>query len=286
MAFLDTKDYSESFKLLKQLLTRSPEFEACRVAIRSIARETGLPEAVAFYHEESSEIVKSMTADIEDGPDPAAVTVDLRTGEAEAIRRSLVHFGLCHIKNACDRDVLERTLISIKNKDHLRFPSILDEETRAGVERLFLFDVREIIEAALNLKMRFDHDASVVRRVDPKDGATFTPFHQDTTAFRKPLVNAWTALTPAGGDYPTMQFVKKRIGVAEQTTMSRPDYALVGLEEEFVLTKYGELLYEPADVEPGDCVLFLGTTIHRSSNLAGAREPRYSLEVRWSHDPA
>jgi hypothetical protein len=57
---------------------------------------------------------------------------------------------------------------------------------------------------------------------------------------------------------------------------------LIEIEEAYVQAKYGDLLYEVADARPGDCVIFLGTTIHRSANLRDATRPRYNAELRWS----
>jgi hypothetical protein len=108
------------------------------------------------------------------------------------------------------------------------------------------------------------------------------PFHQDSTAFTKSLFNIWTPVTPAGGDYPSLQLVRKLVTVAEQTRLFEGEYNLIEIEAERVMEKYGDLLFEVEAAEPGDCVMFYGTTIHRSCNLERSTKPRFNIETRWS----
>jgi hypothetical protein len=59
----------------------------------------------------------------------------------------------------------------------------------------------------------------------------------------------------------------------------------VEIAQASVLDRYQGLLYEYHSQTPGDCVIFLGSTLHRTSNLRAATQDRMSLEVRYSRSP-
>lgn len=186
------------------------------------------------------------------------------------------------MKNATDPAVASDILAHLQSIDHVSFPMNLPPYARQKCDGLLQFDAAFVINALLPEEGRIDYSASVVRRVDPANARTFTPFHQDTTAFQKAVVNIWTPLTPAGGDYPTMEFVKRRLKSAEDTLPGADEYNLIRIDDKTVLEKFKGEFYEPHDVLPGECIIFLGTTIHRSTNQERATKTRYSLEIRWS----
>jgi hypothetical protein len=146
----------------------------------------------------------------------------------------------------------------------------------------YRFDPAVVMSEILGREARYDTNLSFVRNVRPDSADSFLPYHQDTTAFGRLIANVWAPLTPAGGDYPSLEFVRKRITINEQTKLQGGRHGVIEIDEAYVQEKYGDLLLEVADARPGDCVIFLGTTIHRSANLRDATLPRYNAELRWS----
>ncbi len=271
-----------AFQMYEELLRRDPALPGCRENIRVLARFMAVPEAVAFYAAESAEIAQSLPCFRVDDANKVQVVVDLAHQPADDVFEALNRFGVCHVRNGCDVAVARTVFARVQNDDHPYFPSVFVPDVVEALGGLFRFDAQDIVARTLGRPAALDVSSSTVRKVDPSDEDSFTPFHQDATAFQKLLVNIWTPLTPAGGEYPSIQFVTKRIQIAEQTMLERKNYNLIAIEDDHVFEKYGDLLYEITDAAPGDCVIFLGTTIHRSTNLAQATKPRFNLEVRWA----
>ncbi len=195
---------------------------------------------------------------------------------------ALIKNGFCVIRDGCDPDVVASARRHIDGAAFNAFPAVFDQTLVDLVDRLFRFDAVQIVRDVLKYPASLDLQCCMVRRVSPVTPTTFTPFHQDVTAFFKAVVNIWTPLTPAGGEYPSIEFIRKRITRAEQTKIFDGEYNLVEIDEAVVLEKYGDALFELTTAKPGDCVMFLGSTIHRSSNLRNATQTRYNLEVRWA----
>jgi len=209
--------------------------------------------------------------------------VDLNKESHSKIISSLYQHGFCHIRNGINvgptQDILQYLLANAATFD---FPIGFTPYIAERCASLIRFDALAVVNAFLPKPGALDIRHSVVRKVDPGAARSFTPFHQDATAFHKAIVNIWTPLTPAGGDYPTLELVKRRLAIAEATLETSDGYNLVKIDDAEILRKYQGDLYEPSNVAPGECIIFLGTTIHRSTNLKASTKPRYSLEVRWS----
>lgn len=282
VALTEAGDAAGAMTIFSELLRRDPSDEDVRRNVSSIAREFGLPEAVARYRETTEEIVKALPAYVGSGGPKASLLVDLARQSVDAVYEALNQTGLCHVKGGCDPVVVEALLKRVQGPDYTVYPAVFVEDVIAALPKLYRFDARKLASDSLGRPADLDLRSSTVRKVDPSDADSFTPFHQDVTAFQRLLVNIWTPLTRAGGEYPTVQFVAKRIQHVEQTMLSRPGYVLIAIEEAQILKKYQDLLYEATNVEPGDCIVFLGTTIHRSTNLDRATKPRFNLEARWA----
>ena len=273
--------HQEAFEIYLSLLPNSPDPGFVKRNILVLARKYLLPDAIAFVARTTNEMLdgystkRSLTAN--------AVEIDYRGPmDDAAVVSAVLTNGLCVVRHGCEQQAAEQALRYVANEMQADFPAHFDDEILALIPGMFRFDAKRLAREILKYSSELDLKSCVARCVRAGDGKTFTPFHQDVTAFLKAVVNIWTPLTPAGGDYPSMEFVKKRIGRAEQTKITEGAYNLIEIEESYVMEKYGDLLYRLESASPGDCVIFLGSTIHRSSNLAGATKDRYNLEVRFS----
>lgn len=282
VALVEVGDPAGAMAIYAELLRRDPTDQDARSNVRSIARTYGLPAAVAIYRETTQAILEALPAYANAAASKVGVIVDLTRQSIEDVFESLNQRGVCHIVGGCDPEVVGALLNRVRMPDHPSYPAAFVEDVVASIPRLFRFNARKLVSDSLGRPVEMDLSSSTVRKVDPADADSFTPFHQDVTAFQRLLVNIWVPLTPAGGDYPTVQFVAKRIQRIEQTMLARPGYNLIAIEETGILERYGDCLYEAAEVAPGDCVIFLGTTIHRSTNMDRATKSRYNLEVRWT----
>lgn len=282
VAMIDADDPAGAMAIYAELLRRDPADQEAHRNVLSIARTHGLPAAVTVYRDTTQAIIESLPVYAAATEPKADVIVDLARQPIQDVFEALNQRGVCHVIGGCDPEVVGALLNRVQMPDHTFYPAMFGEEVVASIPRLFRFDARKLISNSLGRPVEMDLSSSTVRKVDPADADSFTPFHQDVTAFQRLLVNIWVPLTPAGGDYPTVQFVAKRIQHIEQTMLSRPGYNLIAIEETGILERYGDCLYEATEVAPGDCVIFLGTTIHRSTNLDRATKSRYNLEVRWT----
>ncbi len=282
--FIGHRDFATAFDLLDTLLKENPDDPDALSNIQHLARRECYQPAVEYFHSRARKIAQRRYVGVESGNVAAPHTVIWTEGAQAKILASLKANGFCFIRNGCNRDAAERMLTQLVglHESGSTFPVHFNETVSAEVAGLYAFDPAQIIEGFTWSRFVVDHAICVGRRVTPERHETFVPFHQDSTAFHKPLFNIWTPLTPAGGLYPSVQFVRKLVTDAEQTKLFQGAYNLVEIAEDYVMEKYGDLLFEVEDAQPGDCVMFYGTTIHRSCNLREATLPRYNIEVRWS----
>lgn len=201
------------------------------------------------------------------------------------IAQSLLDHGVCVIHDACDPAVIDALKRYLTTELKTAFPASFDARILHLVSQLYRVDLPAIMEKAFDGPSAINVAACVARKVSPNDRESQTPFHQDVSAFLAPVINVWTPLTGSGGDFPSIQFVRKRINAVEETILAAGQYNQVEIAEASVLDRYQALLYEYESPTPGDCVIFLGSTIHRTSNLRQATKDRMSLEVRYSRSP-
>lgn len=273
--------HQEAFDVYASLLPSSPDPGVITRNILVLARTYMLPDAIAFVARTTTEMLdgystkRSLAAN--------AVEIEYRGPmDDAALVSAVLTNGFCVVRQGCAQDVVARALRYVSSDMQSDFPADFDDEILGFVAGMFRFDAKRLVREILKYSSELDLKSCVARHVRAGAAQTFTPFHQDVTAFLKAVVNIWAPLTPAGGDYPSMEFVRKRIGRAEQTKITEGDYNLIEIEESYVREKYGDLLYRLESASPGDCVIFLGSTIHRSSNLEAATKDRYNLEVRFS----
>jgi tetratricopeptide (TPR) repeat protein len=283
-AFMSVGDFAEALRLFKKCLELEPNFSHPRMNIRHLAMIEGYAPAIDYLQLDSNQIAGFTLARRRFSGSDVPVELCWTGAESEAIIDSLLTNGLCLIRGGC---ALERTQEILAHMQALvaggtEFPIGYTPEIWANLEGLFRFDPAAIIQQIVGRPFRIDETLCVGRRVRPERSQSFVPFHQDSTAFSKALFNVWSPMTPAGGAYPSVQFVRKLITIAEQTKLFEGEYNLIEIDADFVRRKYGPLLYEVADAQPGDCVMFYGTTIHRSCNMERATETRFNIETRWS----
>ena len=273
--------YQEAFEIYAALLPTSPEPGSIMQNIFALARVHMVPDAINFVAKSTNDMLDGYSTKRSAAPE--SVELDYH-GEADdaALVNTVLSKGFCVVRQGCKLDVVERAHRYVSSELQAGFPADFDDQTIALVSELFRFDTKRVVRDILKYSSEMDLMRCVIRRVRAGTASTFTPFHQDVAAFFKAVLNIWVPLTPAGGEYPTIDFIKKRIGRAEQTKITDGEYNLVEIEEAYVMEKYGELLYTLENASPGDCVIFLGSTIHRSSNLAQATKDRFNLEVRFS----
>lgn len=280
------KRIDEAFDMFKAALELDPDLGPARANILHLARGENHPGAIAYIERQSAAIAAAtpIAAPQPDGAPTPPYRVVWTGLETEAISASIQIHGFCYVKQACVPEVVARLRAHMESlhEEGLDFPIILSEEAQQAVEQVFLFDPRAVLKRLALPNLKIDPSVSAMRRVSLERSRNVTPFHQDSTAFQRLLYNTWIPLTPAGGDYPSIQFVAKTINVAEQTKLFDGEFNGVEIDADFVMQKYGDLLRTVDDAEPGDCVMFCGTTIHRSHGVEAAIHPRFNIEVRWS----
>lgn len=285
IALGDTKD---AFDIYVACLPDAPDAEQRKSLISNItllARGSNDPAMVAQVEALKGAMIDDYADPIgaPQGPDLIEFSSPQSRLEELAVASALLKNGFCVLRDACDRETLAEMKRRIESDPGIRFPASFDDQIFPLLDGLFRFDPLAIISRAMKKEAALDKDACVIRRVKVDNLESQTPFHQDISAFLKPVINIWTPLTPAGGAYPSLELVRLRVNEIEQTILKQGQYNQVEIEERYVMARYGDRLYQFEAAEPGDCVIFLGSTIHRSSNLRHATQERLSVEVRYAH---
>lgn len=281
-AYYELGQLQAAFELFRDIQREQPDMVRSAKYLRMLANQDGLPEAIAFIQEVGNFPTQPMAHLDELATGPTPWLTSWPESGAQAVVRSVARNGFCVVKQACATPALERLLKRLSASPGLSFPMPLRAMGVEEAEPLFTFDVAALMSEILGKPATVNHEVSCARRVNPEMSDSFTPFHQDMTAFMEFTANIWVPLTPAGGDYPSLELVRKRITEREQVVLSGGEYNLIEIAPSTVEARYPDLLYEVQSTEPGDCVIFLGSTIHRSSNLAKATKTRFNLEIRWS----
>lgn len=120
-----------------------------------------------------------------------------------------------------------------------------------------------------------------LRRVAAVYPETAVPFHQDVQAFGRLLINAWTPLTIAGGDAPGLELVVARVRDLPDTDAADDQYDTLQISEATVRERFPDDAIVRPEMVPGDVLVFLGTTIHRTYIRPDMSEQRLSLELRF-----
>ena len=120
-----------------------------------------------------------------------------------------------------------------------------------------------------------------LRRVAAVWPETAVPFHQDVQAFGRLLINAWTPLTPCGRDAPGLELVVARLRDLAETVPASTQYDELQISEETVRARFGDESIIRPEMAPGDVLILLGTTIHRTYIRPEMSEQRLSLELRF-----
>jgi hypothetical protein len=124
---------------------------------------------------------------------------------------------------------------------------------------------------------------TAIRRVMPGDAATVLPFHQDQAVLIRPSLNLWVALTRCGRTAPGLEIaVSNRTDLLETYSPEETQFATnrSQIKPELVEKTFGsDALWRP-EFEPGDAMIFKGTTVHRSHVTTAMTESRLDAEMR------
>jgi hypothetical protein len=181
------------------------------------------------------------------------------------------------------------------------FSSLSEDERRIKTRRLstiyleilaqYAGPIDQIIANARILKLAMTylgnqprpHENSFVRELVPGPEIQSLPFHQDQTILQAPLLNIWAPLDPCGITAPGLELVLTRDCRLREVSGSSADLIpveRVRLDEHSVVKDFGtRALWHPV-LEPGDALVFAGTTIHRSYVTPEMTVARMSIELR------
>jgi hypothetical protein len=121
-----------------------------------------------------------------------------------------------------------------------------------------------------------------VRRVEPSHKESAVPFHQDLNAFGRLMVNVWTPLVPCGRDAPGIEVVARRTPTLMETVAASTQYDELQISEDLIRERFGENAAIRPEMVPGDVLILLGTTIHRTHLTPAMTERRLSMELRFA----
>lgn len=188
--------------------------------------------------------------------------------------------------------------------------AILDRRGVVLVRKLFrpsfLLDVRKNLVAAVEATGRDSHPAEsaivesfmppylakIIDLILPGDwtlGTCWaryvtktggTPYHQDIKAFLAMGINAWTPLDPCGVDAPGLEVIPHRLFEMLPGMQVEGQWNKIRIADETVTEKCGAERLAPV-MEVGDSIIFLGSTVHRTTSTEGMSKPRASMEVRF-----
>lgn len=278
-AYSVTDQTDKAVALLRRVRAVFPDSEDANALLYTLASSRKNQAAFDAYFETLDQKIMSLPFVRTSGRE-TPFRLEFSNYSMEAVIEAINQHGFCYMNGAIDEAWCMAMQERVRTWTAI-FPAQVELILSAREADAYRFDAKLLMSALLGREVRYDPAHSFVRNVRPDTASSFLPYHQDTTAFGRLIANVWAPLTPAGGDYPSLEFVRKRITINEQTKI-QSSHGLIEIEEAYVQEKYGDLLYEVADARPGDCVIFLGTTIHRSANLRDATLPRYNAELRWS----
>lgn len=219
----------------------------------------------------------------------------LRVGGVVVLRRVLSSEIVAALGAAADRkfDVMTEAAaagtIDPQDRVYLDQHAIaVDGVSAGGVDcRKWLESVFSPIAAKILGHAVTSHMFSFFRRVEPtdtEDGLGLSlPWHQDQTILQAPLVNLWVPFGACGREAPGLELVTRRLEdrVPTETTGANV-YSRGGLSiaSATVQQRFADTLWCP-EFAVGDAMLFLGSTVHRTSVLPGMTKRRTSVDFRF-----
>jgi hypothetical protein len=121
-----------------------------------------------------------------------------------------------------------------------------------------------------------------LRRVEPSHRESAVPFHQDLNAFGRLMVNVWTPLVPCGRDAPGLEVVARRTPMLIETVAAESQYDALQISDDLIRERFGTDATIRPEMAPGDVLILLGTTIHRTYMTPSMTERRLSMELRFA----
>ena len=213
------------------------------------------------------------------------VELDATAGPAAAYQ-SLANRGTVLIRQLFDparleswrkaaSDFFDGDMAQAVNIDKLGDPASLKEGTSGS-----------FLAAVLRGFFMFEPEMCVpncfMRRVEPRYRETAVPFHQDINAFGRLMVNVWTPLVACGRNAPGLEVVARRTPMLFETVAATSQYDSLQISEELIGERFGEDATIRPEMSPGDVLILLGTTIHRTYMTPAMTNRRLSMELRFA----
>ena len=124
-------------------------------------------------------------------------------------------------------------------------------------------------------------EVSYVRQVAAHMPESTVPFHQDFNAFGRLIVNVWAPMVACGRTAPGLEFVAERVNDIADTIPAKTQYNDLEISEALIKQRFGEDRICAPEMAPGDVLVLLPTTIHRTYVTPEMAERRTSLELRF-----
>jgi hypothetical protein len=124
-------------------------------------------------------------------------------------------------------------------------------------------------------------EVSYLRQVAAQLVGSTVPFHQDFNAFGRLNANVWVPLTACGRRAPGLELVAQRIDHIAETVPATDQYHGLEISQALVRERFGNERILAPEMVPGDALILLATTIHRTYVTPDMSETRTSLELRF-----
>lgn len=229
--------------------------------------------------------------------------VDAKRDHFETLNRILSEYNAAKITGAFDPLLLQRVLAAAAGiyegrKAAIESGAVPDQAKRNYTRRTIPF--QELIPEGIDttnfpvptlitdaarayLGKEPQQTVSSVRAIVPGPSDQRLPFHQDETILQSRLLNIWIPLTPCGIHAPSLEVVitgeRKLLDVVGSKDDEIP-VERARLDDDLVRATFGASAFWHPVMNPGDALVFTGTTAHRSFVRPEMSETRVSIELR------
>lgn len=279
------KDWEGAHAHYAAILSLDPTDANAMAGLHAVARERDGMSAV-LPHLEALALRQEPPAPSDGAEEAGDPILRITAGQEYAAGDLLMRRGAAHLAGAARIETclaLERRARAwfATHGDGAPWAMVEDDEALRDPMALLVPEMAKVLYRIFGRTPRLSLTDSVVRLVTPKKRGTHVPFHQDITAFSVTGVNVWTPLTTCGVDAPSLELMARRTGRVLPTSTVEGAYNQLEITPETVYREFApEVRFYPKP-EVGDCVLFLGSTVHRSHIAPGMTRDRVSAELRF-----
>ncbi len=283
LAYLE-KDWETAHAHYAAVLSSHPGDVNAMAALNAIARERNGMDAVIPHLEALARLNEPPAPHGEAGAgDPI---LRLAPGEEYAAGDLLMRHGAAHLIGAAQteacRELERRARIWFDgHPTNVPWAMLEEDETFRDPMALLVPEMAKVLHRIFGRTPRLSLTDSVVRKVTPKEGCSHVPFHQDITAFSVTGVNVWTPLTPCGVDAPGLELMARRTHRILPTQTVEGAYNQLEIAPATVYAAFPPECHFRPTPDIGDCILFLGSTVHRSHVAPEMTRERLSAELRF-----